>query len=46
MPVPFVPLADPAIREPRHRVAIIGAGPTGLALAIDLALHGLRCVVF
>ena len=26
-------------------VAIIGAGPVGLALAIDLALHGVKCVV-
>lgn len=26
-------------------VAIIGAGPVGLTLAIDLALHGVKCVV-
>ncbi len=26
-------------------VAIIGAGPVGLALAIDLALHGVKCTV-
>ena len=26
-------------------VAIIGAGPVGLAVAIDLALHGVKCVV-
>ena len=26
-------------------VAIIGAGPVGLALAIDLALHGVACTV-
>jgi 3-(3-hydroxy-phenyl)propionate hydroxylase len=26
-------------------VAIVGAGPVGLALAIDLALHGVKCVV-
>lgn len=27
------------------QVAIVGAGPVGLALAIDLALHGVKCVV-
>jgi 3-(3-hydroxy-phenyl)propionate hydroxylase len=26
-------------------VAIIGAGPVGLSLAIDLALHGVKCVL-
>ncbi|MCV0395511.1 MAG: FAD-dependent oxidoreductase [Rhizobiaceae bacterium] len=26
-------------------VAIVGAGPVGLAAALDLALHGIRCVV-
>ncbi|MEM7446432.1 MAG: FAD-dependent oxidoreductase, partial [Pseudomonadota bacterium] len=38
----------PALRgepEPRHRVAIVGAGPIGLAMAIDLALHGVASVV-
>ncbi|WP_108659028.1 FAD-dependent oxidoreductase [Acuticoccus kandeliae] len=29
----------------RYPVAIVGAGPIGLALAIDLALHGVRSVV-
>lgn len=29
----------------RYPVAIIGAGPVGLAAAIDLALHGVRSVV-
>ncbi len=28
-----------------HRVVVVGAGPTGLALAIDLKLHGVDCVV-
>jgi len=31
--------------EPRHPVAIIGAGPIGVALAIDLAQHGIASVV-
>jgi 3-(3-hydroxy-phenyl)propionate hydroxylase len=30
----------------RHPVAIIGAGPVGLSLAIDLATRGQACVVF
>ncbi|QPC86888.1 FAD-binding protein [Mesorhizobium sp. NBSH29] len=29
----------------RHRVIIVGAGPVGLAAAIDCALHGIACVV-
>ncbi len=31
--------------EPRHKVAIVGAGPIGLALAVELANHGVKCVV-
>ena len=31
--------------EPRWPVAIVGAGPIGLAMAIDLALHGICAVV-
>jgi 3-(3-hydroxy-phenyl)propionate hydroxylase len=31
--------------EPRHQVAVIGAGPIGLAIAIDLALKGIATVV-
>lgn len=31
--------------EPRHKVVIIGAGPIGLAMAIDLAQRGVASVV-
>jgi 3-(3-hydroxy-phenyl)propionate hydroxylase len=31
--------------EPRHKVLIVGAGPIGLAMAIELANHGVRSVV-
>ncbi len=31
--------------EPRHKVVIVGAGPIGLALAIELANHGVGSVV-
>ncbi|MHA6263109.1 FAD-dependent oxidoreductase [Arenibacterium sp. CAU 1754] len=45
--VPFPYVAPPGLTEaePRHRVAIVGAGPIGLALAIDLALRGVPSVV-
>ncbi len=31
--------------EPRHKIVIVGAGPIGLALAIDLAMRGIESVV-
>ncbi len=31
--------------EPRHQAVIVGAGPIGLAMAIDLALRGIKSVV-
>ncbi|MES2432407.1 MAG: FAD-dependent oxidoreductase [Pseudomonadota bacterium] len=31
--------------EPRHKVIIIGAGPIGLAMAIELANHGVQATV-
>ena len=40
---PFVPTKQP---ESGKRVAIIGAGATGLAAAYYLALHGHACTVF
>ncbi|MEL6417759.1 MAG: FAD-dependent oxidoreductase [Pseudomonadota bacterium] len=44
---PFPYVAPPGLTkaEPRWPVAIVGAGPIGLALAIDLALKGVRSVV-
>ncbi|USG61521.1 FAD-dependent oxidoreductase [Sneathiella marina] len=43
---PFV--TPPELRgeaSTRYPVAIVGAGPIGLAMAIDLAMHGIRSVV-
>jgi 3-(3-hydroxy-phenyl)propionate hydroxylase len=44
---PFPYVAPPGLRspEPRHKVVIVGAGPIGLALAIDLAQYGVPSVV-
>ena len=44
---PFPYVAPPGLTavEPRHKVAIIGAGPIGLAMAIELANHGVAAVV-
>ncbi|MGC1498239.1 MAG: FAD-dependent oxidoreductase [Sulfitobacter sp.] len=44
---PFPYIAPPGLTatEPRHPVVIVGAGPIGLAMAIDLALHGVKSVV-
>ena len=44
---PFPYVAPPGLTapEPRHRVVIVGAGPIGLALAIDLAQNGVASVV-
>ena len=44
---PYAYTAPPGLSavEPRHRVAIVGAGPIGLAMAIDLAQRGIASVV-
>ena len=44
---PFPYEAPPGLTapEPRHGAVIVGAGPIGLALALDLASHGVRATV-
>ncbi|MGJ8545853.1 MAG: FAD-dependent oxidoreductase [Sulfitobacter sp.] len=44
---PFPYIAPPGLSAPEARwpVAIIGAGPIGLAMAVDLALQGIKSVV-
>lgn len=44
---PFPYIAPPGLSgpEPRHKVIIVGAGPIGLAAALELANHGTPSVV-
>ena len=45
---PYAYETPPALRgeaEGRHKVAIVGAGPIGLAVAIDLAMRGVPSVL-
>ncbi|MDN7904370.1 FAD-dependent oxidoreductase [Burkholderia diffusa] len=52
-PYPFVAARHPAqlptcsdgVDMQRHRVAIVGGGPVGIAVALGLANHGIRCVL-
>ncbi|MFC3228566.1 FAD-dependent monooxygenase [Marinibaculum pumilum] len=44
-PYPFVTPPELSGGAPRHDVAIVGAGPVGLAVALDLAVRGVRSVV-
>ncbi|MCA0271584.1 MAG: FAD-dependent oxidoreductase [Proteobacteria bacterium] len=44
-PFPFVTPPGLTAPEPRHPVVIVGAGPIGLAAALELANHGVRSVV-
>ncbi len=38
--------ADPAAARPaRHRIVVVGAGPVGLSLAIDLAQRGQKVLL-
>lgn len=44
---PFPYVAPPGLiaPEPRHKVVIVGAGPIGLAMALELANHGQSSVI-
>ena len=44
-PFPYVPPPGLTAPEPRHPVVIAGAGPIGLAAAIDLAQYGVPVVL-
>lgn len=44
-PFPYTPPPGLTAPEQRHSVVIVGAGPIGLAMAIDLAQHGVASVV-
>jgi 3-(3-hydroxy-phenyl)propionate hydroxylase len=44
-PFPFTPPPGLTGTEPRHPVVIVGAGPIGLAMAIDLAQRGIKSLV-
>ena len=44
-PFPYIQPKGLTQPEPRHKVVIVGAGPIGLALAIDLAQYGVASVV-
>ena len=46
LPLPFHRTAPAPARGPRRRVAVIGAGPAGLAAAHDLALLGYDVAIF
>lgn len=44
-PFPYSPPPGLTAAEPRHRVVIVGAGPIGLAMALELANHGIASVI-
>ena len=44
-PFEYVPPIGLNTPESRHKIVIIGAGPIGLALAIDLAMRGIHSVI-
>ncbi len=42
---PYKPPQSHTKPKERHPVVIVGAGPVGLSMAIDLALHGIKSIV-
>ena len=44
-PFPYEPPPGLKHPEPRHKVIIVGAGPIGLAMALELANHGVPSVL-
>ncbi len=44
-PFPYTKPPGLTAPEPRHPVVIVGAGPIGLAMAVDLALRGIKSVI-
>ena len=44
-PFPYRSAPGLTAPEPRHPVAIVGAGPTGLAMGLELARHGVASVI-
>ncbi|RQR80352.1 MULTISPECIES: FAD-dependent oxidoreductase [unclassified Burkholderia] len=42
---PHLPTCSAGVDTQRHRVAIVGGGPVGLAVALGLANHGIRSVL-
>ncbi|MEL6516576.1 MAG: FAD-dependent oxidoreductase [Pseudomonadota bacterium] len=44
-PFAYSPPPGLTAAEPRHRVVIVGAGPIGLAMALELANHGVASVI-
>ena len=44
-PFPYAPPPGLHAPEPRHGAVVVGAGPIGLALALDLASRGVACTL-
>jgi 3-(3-hydroxy-phenyl)propionate hydroxylase len=44
-PYPYAPPPGLLAPEPRHDVIVVGAGPVGLAMALELANHGVSSVI-
>jgi 3-(3-hydroxy-phenyl)propionate hydroxylase len=42
---PWLPPLEGGFEPGRHPVVIVGGGPVGMALALGLANHGVRCVI-